>query len=523
MGGWGTSPSERANGDLCGDDAGLEGSDVIRGGGVFLARVRPRLPQAPFTRVKGRVFAHRLFYRFVLFFFAHIMPLRAKAARRRVPRDERDLTVDFFNAILPVTVGSDNQVVSVRVRALKNGGLSGALLYHVTLDYRDSAAAAENLLPATVVAKIMNAHTVVSPALRPTAMQRLMTVSAGYSDPHMMQMETQFYSELAQTFAVDAGVPTPRCYYTAITGRHNCATVGLFIAFRRREYVSNVVIMEDLTGAQFRPAFEPIDDVVAEQILNSAVKLHAHSAKLYASGVVKPLPSCFHLDLVTMRTGIQLAVKKHMIKSRFGVQTKRFKQLWADDGYDVLKDPEVFDALVALERHYTTKVEPLSRAMYARAPSLLHGDLHAGNFAYMPDGALRLLDWQMWGTGSPAWELAYFLNTNIEPGDVARDERLIRAYHTQFVTLSGLVEYKYSQFRRDVDIATLESCAALLLRQARFDTPAQLEKQMKTFMKVYVMETRQAIVAMDVKAIKRVRDIYVRDRALDLDLARYES
>jgi len=37
MGGWGTSPSERANGDLCGDDAGLEGSDVIRAQ-IVLAR-----------------------------------------------------------------------------------------------------------------------------------------------------------------------------------------------------------------------------------------------------------------------------------------------------------------------------------------------------------------------------------------------------------------------------------------------------------------------------------------------------
>ena len=64
----------------------------------------------------------------------------------KVPVAESELTLSFFNAILPL--GKENKVTGISVEKLKAGGLSGALLFKVKLEY----AVHSDDLPTSVVA-----------------------------------------------------------------------------------------------------------------------------------------------------------------------------------------------------------------------------------------------------------------------------------------------------------------------------------------------------------------------------------
>jgi Ser/Thr protein kinase RdoA (MazF antagonist) len=55
----------------------------------------------------------------------------------------------------------------------------------------------------------------------------------------------------------------------------------------------------------------------------------------------------------------------------------------------------------------------------APAYGLIHGDLHQGNLYQDPAGALTLIDWESYGYGWRAWEIAYFLTGKF--GDWAWD------------------------------------------------------------------------------------------------------
>jgi len=366
-----------------------------------------------------------------------------------------------------------------------------------------------------------NSAKIISPAYRGKVAERAMCVSSGFSDQNMMKLECHFYSKLAQKLCTDVGVPVPKIYYTGMSGHHNFITTGLFIAFGRREHICSLIVMEDLTAAKFVPSLIDVQPREMDMILTASAKMHAHSAKLFKQSL-NGLPYCFHAELVTMSSGLLLHVKKILLGSSSGRLTKRVKRRWGDKGYSCLNDQDVFDSLASLEKNYKRTVYPLMNAMYKRFPCFVHGDLHAGNFAYLPDGSIRMLDFQMYGWGSPAWELQYFLNFNVEPGNPEKDEQIIRDYHAALELHSGM-SYPYALFRRDVDLSTLDCCAMTLVRQAYFDSPSAMAKEMKTFMKVYVEETRVTVTAIDLKLIQRTKEIWLRDKDFKMDLQRYEA
>ena len=71
--------------------------------------------------------------------------------------------------------------------------------------------------------------------------------------------------------------------------------------------------------------------------------------------------------------------------------------------------------------------------------TLLHGDYRADNLLFAEDGAPILLDFQLTGTGSPAYDLAYFITQSLD-GDVAteHDTRLVERWKD--VVMSGGVD-----------------------------------------------------------------------------------
>jgi hypothetical protein len=65
-----------------------------------------------------------------------------------------------------------------------------------------------------------------------------------------------------------------------------------------------------------------------------------------------------------------------------------------------------------------------------------------------------LLDWQFWGQGTVAREIAYFMSLSVDV-DYDKDMRLLRYYHTGLVE-RGVKGYSFEQFFRDWAIAQIE-------------------------------------------------------------------
>ncbi|MBA3303845.1 MAG: phosphotransferase [Acidimicrobiia bacterium] len=61
-----------------------------------------------------------------------------------------------------------------------------------------------------------------------------------------------------------------------------------------------------------------------------------------------------------------------------------------------------------------------------RAPTtVFHGDYRADNILFAPDGSVVLLDFQLIGTGSGAYDLAYFITQSLTAGVAAEYERAL--------------------------------------------------------------------------------------------------
>jgi aminoglycoside phosphotransferase (APT) family kinase protein len=54
---------------------------------------------------------------------------------------------------------------------------------------------------------------------------------------------------------------------------------------------------------------------------------------------------------------------------------------------------------------------------------LTHGDYRADNILFQPDGAPVLLDFQLIGSGSGAYDLAYFVTQSLDPEVASTHER----------------------------------------------------------------------------------------------------
>jgi hypothetical protein len=121
-----------------------------------------------------------------------------------------------------------------------------------------------------------------------------------------------------------------------------------------------------------------------------------------------------------------------------------------------------------------------------RNVTLLHGDFHAANTFLEKDDegvtkSIRLCDWQAYGYGHAATELAYFLCMSVKY-DPAVDEKIKRAYYEELTRDTGRgpnvsqEEYPYTIFEREVAARTL-GMATTFGSMLALDTPEKREKR----------------------------------------------
>jgi hypothetical protein len=75
----------------------------------------------------------------------------------------------------------------------------------------------------------------------------------------------------------------------------------------------------------------------------------------------------------------------------------------------------------AIEPSFNAALPGLLQDLAAAPTTMIHGDFRADNLVFAPDGSVAAFDFQLIGTGSGAYDLAYFLTQSLEV-DVARAE-----------------------------------------------------------------------------------------------------
>ncbi len=77
----------------------------------------------------------------------------------------------------------------------------------------------------------------------------------------------------------------------------------------------------------------------------------------------------------------------------------------------------------------------------AQAPTtVIHGDYRADNLVFCDDGAVAAFDFQLIGTGSGSYDLAYFVTQSLEPGLASAEERGLFERYTAGLAVGGVPE-----------------------------------------------------------------------------------
>jgi len=369
---------------------------------------------------------------------------------------------DALRASGVIRAGDENHVVEIAKSSLGDGGATGATVLRIVLTY----ATVNPDLPSSVVLKFSDTSKIVTPVQRPSAVERGIMTLAGFNDVRMLVLETSFYSTYGPIITSSCGMEFPRCYYSGFTGSSSVATRAMFVLFKRLERANGCILMQDMSNGTIYDAVEDISLDVATKIAVALAKLHAVTAKEVQSRSTKYLPvlgRAFNYDMNSMSTGLPKLVKGTAFGPRSSLASN-VKKIWGTSDLRVLVDePDVFDALCV----FVKKNKQVARQLKRRHPfkCILHGDGHAGNCMFLPDGSIKFFDWQMWGYGHPAQELAQFFISNI-PNDREFELSVLRAYSEELnrgLENSNL-SYAFDDLTRDVEVAQLDVLAAEMFR-----------------------------------------------------------
>jgi hypothetical protein len=84
---------------------------------------------------------------------------------------------------------------------------------------------------------------------------------------------------------------------------------------------------------------------------------------------------------------------------------------------------DVAASIAAIGPRFSDAIAGLLRDLSQQPTTMLHGDYRADNILFDADGAPVLLDFQLIGTGSGAYDLAYFITQSLEPDVAEAHER----------------------------------------------------------------------------------------------------
>jgi hypothetical protein len=263
------------------------------------------------------------------------------------------------------------------VSAEPDGGSAGTTTrLRLRIAYNDAGAAAG--LPATVFTKS-------SPALQ----QRITQAITG-------PVETLFYTRLRERVDIEA----PRCFHGVVDERRMTA----------------LMLLEDLVATKqvtFMDPTTPVSLEMAAQVVDTLAALHGTFATLPPPGFVKTYPG-------------------HWEDAFALVNVRRYFVRCFDEAGDLIAAP------VRRDPHRAWDAVLRSIALHDRLPAtLIHNDVHLGNWYRTAEGVMGLSDWQCVVSGHWSRDLAYALATMLTIEDRREWERDLVARYADALPAAG--------------------------------------------------------------------------------------
>lgn len=193
--------------------------------------------------------------------------------------------------------------------------------------------------------------------------------------------EVRFYDEMA----AESPIRVPACHHGTVDEESSRFVLVL-------EDLGALRIVDQLQGMALVDAERAVDELAAwhAQWWGKADALAASGATISLGDPIYPaiLPMVFAEGWEKVTTGMTIASSVLAVGPR-----------WSDAVGGLLTD-------------------------LAQAPTTLaHGDYRADNIFFAEDGSVALLDFQLIGTGSGAYDLAYFVTQSLDPNVAADNER----------------------------------------------------------------------------------------------------
>lgn len=290
-------------------------------------------------------------------------------------------------------------------------------------------------VPETVVVKL--------PAVDPNAVFTCTVL-------RMYTREAKFFTELAN----DMPVRVPAGHYGAVSddGAHF------------------VVVMEDLAGNRMLDQTAHLDDADAEACIDNLAIWHANwwnrTDGFAESGLAVALADPIYPAMLPML----------------------FDEGWSKLNASAGCVPP--EALQPVGPKFGGAVEGLLAQLSEGPMTLLHGDYRTDNMMFAPDGTVILMDFQLTGVGSAAYDLAYFIGSCLEV-DAARERELYDRW-TNALVAAGVPEPDLADMWDKYRIASLFCLVYPGVASRGMDLDVPRERDLAN-----VMLSRQARAAVD--------------------------
>jgi hypothetical protein len=349
------------------------------------------------------------------------------------------------------------------------GGLSGPHIVRLQLAYNGGTG------PAQMVVKFGNWGDKQQIPAWPLK-GRLIQVVGNMRLEAQFRREVMFYQDIQPHIR---SVRLPTVYYAALMDAPP-VNKWAYVLFDKRTPLRFCVLMEDLTVEHFAavPLGESLPFARARQAVRNIAQLHAfgwQQPHLWAQLHLRPTP---WLTLLRADEGKQRQQRDKFVHTNF---IPTFLQLWAqrprqcaDEGVSILQEPEIVAMLTALNASFATWADEAAKTARQAAQTMVHGDFHGGNHLFNPYDACRVIDFQFFGTGRVADELAYFFTLSFDPAPEAEEE-LLHCYHHALVE-AGVHDYPYAQFLYEYHVSTLTLLLGSLVRATKFLKPSTYDK-----------------------------------------------
>jgi hypothetical protein len=306
----------------------------------------------------------------------------------------------------------DATVVSAPCEVLGQGAGFIGQIARITLTYDRTVEGA----PATMIAKM--------PALDPGARQ----LAGLYG---LYEREYRFYRELAD----EVTFRTPRCYYSDGDA----------------ENVRYVLLLEDLSASG--RAGDQVSGCNAEEARIALSHLALHHARWWQHPRLAQIP--------WLQPGIDLV--NGAMEQSYPTAWEKTLVLFGDRMPQAIRD-----VLPTLGRRITALMEPLSRGPM----TLMHGDYRLDNMFFGNSGCgyeLAVLDWQSPNQAWGAYDIAYFLYSNVDTMTRrAHEMDALGEYHRTLVE-NGVHGYEFEQLVDDYKASLLVSLGIMVVNAATLD------------------------------------------------------